>query len=241
MERIRKLLGREEEKEEKPAEEVPAEETTEEPVHEEAAPPEVLEEPVGEEPEVEPEPEPEAELEPELEAEPEVEPEPEPEAELEPELEAELEVEPEEAEPEETAPIDRAPPLPHHSEFTERLKYLFGDPTAVAGLAGPDEFALEFMAEGERFYVAKEANGEFKYGTGSAPDEDVYIRIANDTVAELMSASTFADFSRIYIRDYRKPDAGKFVKIELRKDITSMNRRGYARIPLLKLLIGQAR
>ncbi|UCH05770.1 MAG: hypothetical protein JSW05_06290 [Candidatus Thorarchaeota archaeon] len=227
MERIRKLLGREEEKEEKTVEEAPADKAVEEPVHEEAAPPEVLEEPVSEEPELEPEPEPEPE--PEAEPQPEVEAEPEP------------EVEPEEAEPEEAVPMDRAPLLPYHSEFTERIKYLFGDPTAAAGLEGPDEFALEFMAEGERFYVAKEANGEFKYGTGSAPDEDVYIRIANDTVAELLSAATFADFSRVYIRDYRKPDAGKFVKIELRKDITSMNRRGYARIPLLKLLIGQAR
>ncbi len=219
MERLRKLLGREEETEEKTAEEAPVGEAAEEPVHEEAAHPEVLEEPVTEEPEVEHEPEPEAE----------------------PEPETQPEVEPVEAEPEEAAPIDRGATLPYHSEFTERIKYLFGDPTAVAGLEGPDEFSLEFMAEGERFYVAKEANGEFKYGTGSAPDEDVYIRIANDTVAELLRAATFADFSRIYIRDYRKPDAGKFVKIELRKDITSMNRRGYARIPLLKLLIGQAR
>lgn len=219
MERIRKLLGREEEREEKPAEEVPAEGATEEPVHEDATPPEVLEEPVSEEPDVEPE----------HESEPEPEPEPEP------------EVEPEEAEPEEAAPMDLGATLPYHSEFTERLKYLFEDPTAAAGMEGPDEFALEFMAMGERFYVAKEANDEIKYGTGSAPDEDVYIRIANDTVAELLSAGTFASFSKIYIRDYRKPDAGKFVKIELRKDITGMNRRGYARIPLLKLLIGQAR
>jgi len=209
MERIRKLLGREEEPEEKKDEEVPAREAVEEPVHEEAAPPEVLEEPVSEEPAVEPEPEPEEE--------------------------------PDETVPEDAAPMDRGATLPYHSEFTERLKYLFGDPTAATGLEGPDEFALEFMAVGERFYVAKEANGEIKYGTGSAPDEDVYIRIANDTVADLLSAATFASFSKIYIRDYRKPDAGKFVKIELRKDIISMNRRGYARIPLLKLLIGQAR
>jgi hypothetical protein len=218
MERIRKLLGREEEKEEKTAEETAADEVSEEPVVEEAAPPEVLEEPVSEEPEVKPEPEPEPS-----------------------ESEVEIEEEPEEAEPEEAPSMDRGATLPYHSEFTERLKYLFGDPTAAAGMEGPDEFALEFMAVGERFYVTKAANGEIKYGTGSAPDEDVYIRIANDTVAELLSASTFASFSQIYIRDYRKPDAGKFVKIELRKDISSMNRRGYARIPLLKLLIGQSR
>jgi hypothetical protein len=214
MERIRKLLGREEEKEEKAAEEVPAAETTEETVqeeavHEEAAHPETPAEPVSEEPAVEPEPDPETKA--------------------------------EETVPEEPVPDDRRTTLPYHSEFTERLKYLFGDPTAAAGMEGPDEFALEFMAMGERFYVVKEAHGEMKYGAGSAPDEDVYIRIANDTVAELLSAATFAGFSEIYIRDYRKPDAGKFVKIELRKDISSMNRRGYARIPLLKLLVGQAR
>ncbi len=213
MERIRKLLGREEEKEERAAEKAQADKAAEEPVPEEAATPDVKEEPVRDEPEVEPEPGPEQEL----------------------------EVEPEEVELEESLPMDRGATLPHHSEFTERIQYLFGNPTATAGMEGPDEFALEFMAMGERFYVAKEANGQIRHGTGSAPDEDAYIRIANDTVAELLRAHTFAGFSEIYIRDYRKPDAGKFVKIELRKDIISMNRRGYARIPLLKLLVGQAR
>jgi hypothetical protein len=40
---------------------------------------------------------------------------------------------------------------------------------------------------------------------------------------------------------YKNPEAGKFVKIELRKDVNGLNRRGYARVPLLKLLIGMTR
>ncbi len=205
MERIRKFLGRDEEKEDEKA-------AVEEEPSTEAPPAAVPAEPEVRAPEPEPEPEPKPEVE---EAEPEAEDEPTP------------------ARPGDT--------IPYHSEFPERLKYLFADPTAAAGMEGPDEFALEFIAMGERFNVKKQAHGEVSFGTGTVPEEDVFVRISNSTVAELLSAPTFADFSKVYIHHYRKPDAGKFVKIELRKDISSMNRRGYARVPILKLLVGQMR
>ncbi|MFW9799246.1 MAG: hypothetical protein ACFFD9_02330 [Candidatus Thorarchaeota archaeon] len=205
MERVRKFLGRDEEKEDEKAA-VEEEPSTEAPPAAVPAKPEVKA----------PEPEPEPEQEPEVE-----------------EAVPEAEAEPTPARPGDT--------IPNHSDFTERLKYLFANPTAAAGMEGPDEFALEFMAMGERFNIKKQAHGEVSFGTGSVPEEDVFVRISNSTVAELLSAPTFVDFSKIYIRHYRKPDAGKFVKIELRKDISSMNRRGYARVPILKLLVGQMR
>ena len=94
---------------------------------------------------------------------------------------------------------------------------------------------------GERFNVRKESLGEIAFGTGTAPDEDVFIRISNEAVKELLSAATFNEFVDIYMKYYKNPDGSKFVKIELRKDISSLNRRGYARVPLLKLLVGQIR
>jgi hypothetical protein len=172
-------------------------------------------------------PEPEAPAEPA--AEPESEPESEPEVEPEPEVEIE------------EAPADRKSTIPYHSEFTDRLKFLFNEPSISGSIEGPDEFSLEFMAMGERFNIIKEARGEIKFASGTAPDEDVFIRVSNDVVAELLSAATFDEFSKIYMKYYKGAEAGKFVKIELRKDISSMNRRGYARVPLLKLLVGQVR
>jgi hypothetical protein len=145
------------------------------------------------------------------------------------------------AEPDAPFPVDGAATIPYHSEITDRLKYMFQDSNIAANIEGPDEFTIEFMAMGERFNFIKEPRGEIKFGTGSAPDEDVFIRISNDAVAELLGAPNFEEFRQIYMKYYKNPDAGKFVKIELRKDLVWMNRQGYARVPLLKLLVGQLR
>ncbi len=145
------------------------------------------------------------------------------------------------AEPDEPFPVDGAATIPYHSEITDRLQYMFNDSNIAANIEGTDKFTIEFMAMGERFNFIKEALSEVKYGIGSASDEDVFIRISNDAVAELLSAPNFEEFRKIYMKYYRSPDAGKFVKIELRKDLVWMNRHGYARVPLLKLLVGQVR
>ena len=192
MDRIKKLLGRDEENEEARTEETPAAEET----AAAAEPVEFTEEA--------------AELEPES-----------------------------EVEPDEPFPVDGAATIPYHSEITDRLKYMFQDANIAANIEGPDEFTIEFMAMGERFNFIKEARGEVNFGTGTAPDEDVFIRISNDAVAELLNASNFEAFRQVYMKYYRNPEAGKFVKIELRKDLVWMNRQGYARVPLLKLLVGQ--
>ncbi|MHA1925008.1 MAG: hypothetical protein ACXABV_07535 [Candidatus Thorarchaeota archaeon] len=191
MDRIKKLLGRDEEKEDAPA----AEDAVPE---EAAAPAEVAEEAAEPEPEVA-------------------------------------------AEPDEPFPVDGAATIPYHSEITDRLQYMFNDSNIAANIEGTDEFTIEFMAMGERFNFIKEARGEVKYGAGAAPDEDVFIRVSNDAVVELLSAPNFEEFRQIYMKYYRNPDSGKFVKIELRKDLVWMNRQGYARVPLLKLLVGQVR
>ncbi|MHA1577952.1 MAG: hypothetical protein ACTSU3_11385, partial [Candidatus Thorarchaeota archaeon] len=131
--------------------------------------------------------------------------------------------------------------IPYHDSIQDRLGYLLTDPEMSTSIEGPDEFILEFMAMGERFSVSKKAMGSISIATGSAADEDVYIRIGNDVVKELLSAATFSEFSKIYLKYYKNPEPGMFVKIELRKQITDLNRRGYARVPALKLLIGAAR
>lgn len=146
-----------------------------------------------------------------------------------------------EGEPDESFPVDGAATIPYHSEITDRLKYMFNDANIAANIEGPDEFTIEFMAMGERFNFVKEARSDVKFGTGTAPDEDVFIRISNDAVSELLNAPNFEAFRQTYMRYYRNPEAGKFVKIELRKDLVWMNRQGYARVPLLKLLVGQVR
>jgi hypothetical protein len=118
---------------------------------------------------------------------------------------------------------------------------MLNDPKMADGLEGTHEFELEFMAMGERFWIGKAPLGEIETKVGKADDEDAHIRISNDTVSELLNAATFADFSRLYLKYYKTSDAGKFIKIEARKPISDMNRRGYARVPVLKLLIGAAR
>ena len=109
------------------------------------------------------------------------------------------------------------------------------------GIEGTDEFYIEFMAMGERFWIGKAPLGKIELKTGAMTDQDAHIRIANDVVSDLLSASTFAEFSKIYLQYYKSAEAGKFVKIEVRKPITDLNRRGYARVPIMKLLIGSAR
>ncbi|MCK5150856.1 MAG: hypothetical protein KAQ65_03405 [Candidatus Thorarchaeota archaeon] len=131
--------------------------------------------------------------------------------------------------------------MPYHATIQDRLKYMLTEPPLNQSIEAPDEFMLEFMAMGERFMVAKKPMGEIEIATGAAPDEDVFIRIGNDVVTELLSAASFSEFSVLYLKYYKNPEPGKFVKIELRKPITELNRRGYARVSTLKLLIGAAR
>lgn len=131
--------------------------------------------------------------------------------------------------------------IPYHSSLLDRLLYMFNDPETASSIQGPDEFVLEFLAVGERFWIRKEANGPLQHGSGAIPDEDVYVRVSDSAVQQLLSAATFDEFSQAYMKHYKNPQAGSFVKVELRKDISSLNRVGYARVPLLKLLIGVKR
>jgi hypothetical protein len=137
--------------------------------------------------------------------------------------------------------VGGAATIPYHSEIKDRLMYMFNDSTTGAGIEGTDEFYIEFMAMGERFWIGKAPLGDIEMKTGAMTDQDAHVRIANDVVNELLSAATFAEFSKIYLKYYKEAEAGKFVKIEVRKPITDLNRRGYARVPIMKLLIGSAR
>ncbi len=144
----------------------------------------------------------------------------------------------------EEAEARRAPlgdTIPYHSTLQDRLIYLFGDAEVARGIEAPDSFCIEFMAMGERFRLEKPSMGDVQVKTGAARDSDVFIRIANEVVSELLSASDFSEFSDIFMRYYRSPEPDRYVKVELRKDITDMNRRGYARVPILKLLAGSLR
>jgi hypothetical protein len=131
--------------------------------------------------------------------------------------------------------------IPYHDSLQNRLLYLFEDEEISGALEGPDAFCLEFMAMGERFRIEKESLGDIELKSGASRDNDAHIRIANDVVSELLSSATFKEFSEIYLKYYKKPDGSKFVKIEMNEDVSNLNRRGYARVPLLKLLIGAAR
>jgi len=141
----------------------------------------------------------------------------------------------------EPAPEGREDTIPYHDSIQARLVYMLNDPVMADGLEGTHEFMLEFMAMGERFWIAKAPLGQIESKVGKATDEDAHIRISNDAVAELLNAATFSHFSKIYLKYYKASEAGKFIKIEARKPITDLNRRGYARVPVLKLLIGAAR
>jgi hypothetical protein len=139
-----------------------------------------------------------------------------------------------------TAPPPKST-IPYHATLQDRLLYLLKSPEMASQLEAPDEFKLEFMAMGERFALSKKPMGAVTITTGASPDEDAFIRIANDVVSELLSAAVFSEFSEVFLKYYKNAEPGKFVKIELRKPITELNRRGYARVPTLKLLIGAAR
>jgi hypothetical protein len=141
----------------------------------------------------------------------------------------------------EPVPEGRGDTIPYHDSIQDRLVYMLNDPKMADGLEGTHEFELEFMAMGERFWISKAPLGEIQTKVGKAVDEDAHIRISNDAVSELLNAATFSKFSELYLQYYKKSDAGKFIKIEARKPISDMNRRGYARVPVLKLLIGAAR
>ena len=141
----------------------------------------------------------------------------------------------------EEAPIGREDTIPYHADIKERLMYMFKDPGMGSGIEGTDAFYIEFMAMGERFGISKAPLGEIESKSGTMTDQDAHIRISNEVTSSLLSAATFSEFSKIYMNYYKNAEAGKFVKIEVRKPITDLNRRGYARVPVLKLLIGSAR
>lgn len=139
------------------------------------------------------------------------------------------------------APVGREATIPYHSEIKDRLMYMFKDPHIGSGIEGTDEFYIEFMAMGERFWIGKAPLGNIESKSGAMTEQDAHIRISNEVVADLLSAATFSEFSKIYLKYYKHAEAGKFVKIEVRKPITDLNRRGYARVPIMRLLIGSAR
>ena len=141
----------------------------------------------------------------------------------------------------EEVPEGRGDTIPYHDSIQDRLVYMMNDERMADGLEGTHEFTLEFMAMGERFWISKAPLGEIETKVGKASDEDAHIRISNDSVSDLLTAATFAEFSKIYLKHYKTSEAGKFIKIETRKPITDLNRKGYARVPILKLLIGAAR
>lgn len=141
----------------------------------------------------------------------------------------------------EPVPEGRGDTIPYHDSIQDRLVYMLNDAKMADGLEGTHEFTLEFMAMGERFWIGKPALGDIETKVGKVADEDAHIRISNDTVSDLLTAATFSDFSRIYLQYYKSSEGGKFIKIETRKPITDLNRQGYARVPILKLLIGAAR
>ena len=151
------------------------------------------------------------------------------------------EEEPATAEVAEPVPEGRGDIIPYHDSIQDRLVYMLNDEKMADGLEATHEFQLEFMAMGERFWIGKVPLGEIETKVGKAADEDAHIRISNDAVADLLSAATFTEFSKLYLQYYKTSEAGKFIKIESRKPISDMNRRGYARVPMLKLLIGAAR
>lgn len=152
-----------------------------------------------------------------------------------------VEEEPAATEVAEPVPEGRGDTIPYHDSIQDRLVYMLNDERMADGLEGTHEFILEFMAMGERFWIGKAALGDIETKVGKAADEDAHIRISNDSVSDLLAAATFAEFSKIYIQHYKTSEAGKFIKIEIRKPITDLNRKGYARVPVLKLLIGAAR
>jgi hypothetical protein len=157
------------------------------------------------------------------------------------ETEETVDEEPAATEVADAVPEGRGDTIPYHDSIQDRLVYMLNDPRMADGLEGTHEFTLEFMAMGERFWISKAPLGEIETKVGKAADEDAHIRISNDAVSELLTAATFAQFSELYLKYYKTSDAGKFIKIEARKPISDMNRRGYARVPVLKLLIGAAR
>ncbi len=163
-----------------------------------------------------------------------------------PEVEEVSEVEVPEEEPaatEVTEPIaeGRGDTIPYHDSIQDRLVYMLNDSEMADGLEGTHAFTLEFMAMGERFWIGKAPLGDIETKIGKAADEDAHIRISNDAVSDLLTAATFSEFSKLYLKYYKTSEAGKFIKIEARKPIIDLNRRGYARVPVLKLLIGAAR
>ncbi|UCE10141.1 MAG: hypothetical protein JSW61_14405 [Candidatus Thorarchaeota archaeon] len=130
--------------------------------------------------------------------------------------------------------------IPYHDSLKDRLMFFFSGESG-AGVEAPDEFMIEFMAMGERFHIVKRPMGGVELGTGSISDEDAFVRVGQELIQDLLSAASFEQFSEIFIQYYRNPGPGKFIKIELRKAMFDLNRRGYARVPILKLLTGQAR
>jgi hypothetical protein len=143
--------------------------------------------------------------------------------------------------PTEPEPVGREATIPYHASIQDRLMYMFNDSHMGAGIEGTDEFYIEFMAMGERFWIGKAPLGKVSIKAGAMTDQDAHVRISNEAAAELLSAANFSEFSKIFMQYYKNAEAGKFVKIEVRKPITDLNRRGYARVPIMKLLIGSAR
>ncbi|MFW9957394.1 MAG: hypothetical protein ACFFCT_04925 [Candidatus Odinarchaeota archaeon] len=141
----------------------------------------------------------------------------------------------------EKVPVGRESTIPYHASIQDRLMYMFNDSRMGAGIEGTDEFYIEFMAMGERFWIGKVPLGQVTIKAGAMTDQDAHVRISNDVATELLSAANFTEFSKTFMHYYKSAEAGKFVKIEVRKPITDLNRRGYARVPIMKLLIGSAR
>ena len=78
---------------------------------------------------------------------------------------------PVESEVAEPVPEGRGDTIPYHDSIQDRLVYMLNDSKMADGLEGTHEFTLEFMAMGERFWIAKAPLGEIETKVGKAADE----------------------------------------------------------------------
>lgn len=119
----------------------------------------------------------------------------------------------------------------------EKIAELMNLPENLNPIPAPATFKIQFLAGGDAFYIIKEELKHPHIEPSRTRAEDVFIRISNAVVDELLEAPDFDTFNEIFRKYAKSQTADHYVKVDIRTDIFELNKKGFASSPFLKMLV----
>ncbi len=137
---------------------------------------------------------------------------------------------------EEVQPEVKEPEKPKIT-IQEKINEFMNLPENLDPIPAPVSFKIQFLAGGDAFFIIKEELKQPHIEPSRTRGEDVFIRISEAVVEELVEAPDFNTFNEIFRKYAKSQTADHYVKVDIRTDIFELNKKGFAKSPFLKMLV----